>query len=99
MDIQPLVISEAGYYGCPSIAAQSFGIPELINDGVTGFLVNVPLTAQAFADRMLLLCSDDNRYRAMRKAVRAYAMTNHTWSAVGNRIVKVMRENLGRHVL
>jgi glycosyltransferase involved in cell wall biosynthesis len=94
MDIQPLVISEAGYYGCPSIAANSFGIPELIQDGVTGFLIPLPLTAKAFADRMLLMCADKLSYLAMRKAVRSHTVTNQTWNAVGDRIVKHMAEDL-----
>jgi len=94
MDIQPLVISEAGYYGCPSIAANSFGIPELIRDGVTGFLIPPPLTAKAFAERMLLMCADNVSYLAMRKAVRSHTVTNQTWNAVGDRIVKHMANDL-----
>ncbi len=93
-DIQPLVISEAGYYGCPSIAARSFGIPELIEDGVTGFLIDPPLTAEAFANRMLELCADKNRYFSMRKTVRVHATKNLTWQAVGARIVDEMKATL-----
>ena len=94
-DIQPLVISEAGYFGCPAIAARSFGIPELIVDGVTGFLVDTPLTAEAFANRMLELCNNQSRYLKMRKAVRKHATTKLTWSGVGDRIVKEMKGVLG----
>jgi glycosyltransferase involved in cell wall biosynthesis len=95
-DIQPLVISEAGYYGCPSIAARSFGIPELVEDGVTGFLIDPPLTAEAFANRMLELCADRNRYFSMRKTVRVHATKNLTWQAVGARIVDEMKATLRR---
>lgn len=94
-DIQPLVISEAGYYGCPSIAAKSFGIPELIKDGITGFLIDPPLTAETFADCMLRLASDETRYLAMRKAVRTHSTRNLTWSVVGERIVKVIQATMG----
>ncbi len=90
-DIQPLVISEAGNYGCPSIAARSFGIPELVEDGITGFLIDTPLAAEAFADRMLELCSDKSKYLSMRLAVRTHATQNLTWQAVGNRIVAEMK--------
>ena len=94
-DIQPLVISEAGYYGCPSIAARSFGIPELIEDGLTGFLIDTPLTADGFADRMLALCAEKNKYLSMRQAVRTHTTTNLTWQAVGDRIVREMTTTLG----
>ena len=90
-DIQPLVISEAAFYGCPSIASRSFGIPELIEDGVTGFLIDIPLSAAAFADRMLRLCTDKAKYQTMRRAARAYATKKLTWQAVGTRIVDEMR--------
>ena len=89
-DIQPLVISEAGYFGCPTIAPRSFGIPELINDGVTGFLLELPLTADAFANRILDLARDRQKYLAMRSAARTNAIANQTWPAVGERIVEEM---------
>jgi glycosyltransferase involved in cell wall biosynthesis len=85
-DIQPLVISEAGYFGCPSIAPRSFGIPQLIDNGVTGYLMDLPLNADAFAERILQLATDMAMYLGMRKAVRANAIANQTWPAVGERI-------------
>ena len=87
-DIQPLVISEAGYFGCPAIAPRSFGIPELIHDGVTGYLIDLPLTADAFAERIVKLATDRTRYMEMRKAARANAIENQTWPAVGERIAR-----------
>jgi glycosyltransferase involved in cell wall biosynthesis len=90
-DIQPLVISEAGYCGCPTIAPRSFGIPDLIQDGVTGCLVDLPLTAEAFAKRILDLCNDRATYCAMRTAVREHSIATQTWPAIGERIVQEMR--------
>lgn len=94
-DIQPLVISEAGYFGCPAIASNSFGIPELIKDGQTGFLIDIPLTAEAFATRMLQLCADRDKYLAMRAATREHTTSKLTWHAVGQRITKQMIGLLG----
>jgi glycosyltransferase involved in cell wall biosynthesis len=94
-DIQPLIISEAGYFGCPAIAAKSFGIPELIVDDVTGFLIDTPLTAESFAERMIGLAVDSDRYLKMREAVRRHATTNLTWPAVGSRMINEMTAELG----
>jgi glycosyltransferase involved in cell wall biosynthesis len=94
-DIQPLVICEAGYHGCPSIAAKSFGIPELIKDKVTGFLVDTPLTSDAFAVRMIELCSDRPKYLSMRKAVRAHSTTKLTWNVVGAKLAAEINSALG----
>ncbi len=85
-DIQPLVISEAGYFGCPSIASRNFGLPELIEDGVTGFLIDLPLDADSFAARIRQLAADRSTYMEMRKRVRAHALANQTWTAVGSRM-------------
>jgi glycosyltransferase involved in cell wall biosynthesis len=90
-DIQPLVISEAGYFGCPSIAPKSFGIPDLIEDGVTGFLIDLPLTGDAFAGKILNLSNDQVKYSAMRKAVREHSLETQTWPAVGECIMQQMR--------
>lgn len=93
-DIQPLVISEAGYFGCPSIAARSFGIPELIQHGITGFLVDTPLTSSAFAERMLHLCSNSEHYQSMRQAAHQHSINSLTWSAVGSRLASSMHASL-----
>jgi glycosyltransferase involved in cell wall biosynthesis len=90
-DIQPLVISEAGYCGCPTIAPRSFGIPDLIQDGITGCLIDLPLTGDAFAKRILELCNDGTNYSAMRAAVREHSVATQTWPAIGDRIVQEMR--------
>jgi glycosyltransferase involved in cell wall biosynthesis len=90
-DIQPLVISEAGYFGCPAIAPRSFGIPDLIKHGATGFLIDLPLTGGAFAERILELCADPVKYAEMRKATREHALENQNWPAVGERIVQIMK--------
>ncbi len=39
-DIAPLVIVEAGYSFCPTIALSSTAIPEMINHEITGYLVH-----------------------------------------------------------
>jgi len=90
-DIQPLVISEAGYFGCPSVAPRSFGIPDLIQDGITGCLVDLPLTGEALAKGILDLCHDSAKYSNMRKAVRAHSLTTQTWPAIGESIAFTMR--------
>ena len=93
-DTNPLVITETGYFGCPAIASKSFGIPELIKDGITGFLVDPPLKSDDFTERMLELCRDHTHYLAMRNAVRSYTTTEMTWDAVGNRMAQEITASL-----
>ncbi|HAF25559.1 MAG TPA: hypothetical protein DCK93_22065 [Blastocatellia bacterium] len=95
MDTMGMVLIEAGYFGCPAIAPRSFGIPELVRDGITGLLVEPPPSIEAIAECMLWLCRNPDSYFAMRKAVKEHASTVLTWNAVVNRIAKGIYESSG----
>ena len=94
MDTNALVLTEAGYHGCPSISTRRFGIPELIVDGQTGFLVDAPIAVDDLAQKMLSLCQDNQKYLDMRKAVRAYTTQNYTWDRVGNHFKNFIEQSL-----
>lgn len=63
------VIAEAMAYRKPVIATRVGGIPELVTDGETGFLIERG-DVQALADRLLTLCADSGRRRTMGLAGR-----------------------------
>jgi len=90
-DATPQVIVEAQYFGCPTIAPRSFGIPEMIVDGVTGCLVDAPPTVDEVADRMLWLCHNPAAYGNLRRAARARALDQFTWEKVGERMAAELR--------
>jgi len=85
-DATPQVIVEAQYHGCPVIAPASFGIPEMVIDGVTGWLVAPPPSATEVSEKMLRLCGDADAYRRLRVASRERALSYFTWDQVGDRI-------------
>jgi glycosyltransferase involved in cell wall biosynthesis len=85
-DATPQVIVEAAYHGCPVIAPKSFGIPDMVLDGITGCLVAEPPEADAVADRMLWLLRNPAEYGQMRSAARSRALANFTWEQVGDRM-------------
>jgi glycosyltransferase involved in cell wall biosynthesis len=85
-DATPQVIIEAAYHGCPVIAPRSFGIPDMVIDGVTGCLVPQPPRAATIAERMLWLLQHPVEYRQMRSAARAGVLANFTWEQVGDRM-------------
>jgi phosphatidylinositol alpha-1,6-mannosyltransferase len=71
-----LVILEAAAQGCPTIATRIGGIPEVIENGVTGYIVDehdVPAAALAI-DRI----QDPVRNAAMRSHCRSHAQV-FTW--------------------
>jgi glycosyltransferase involved in cell wall biosynthesis len=68
-EAQPLTIIEAFACGVPVVAFRAGGIPDLIVDGVNGFLVDAGDIA-GFAERVGLLCSDPVVRRRMAEAAR-----------------------------
>jgi glycosyltransferase involved in cell wall biosynthesis len=67
----PSGILEALAAGLPVVASRVGGIPEIIRDGHTGFLV--PNDAGVFADRMLHLCRHPDLRAEMGRAARRFA--------------------------
>ena len=73
-----LVFLEAAWHGVPSVATTTGGIPEAIDDGVSGRLVP-PESPQALARIIveLLHCSD--KLKAMGAAARQRAVSDFDW--------------------
>jgi glycosyltransferase involved in cell wall biosynthesis len=68
----PLVVSEAMSYGLPVIASRIGGLPELVDDGVTGLLFE-PGNADDLADKIRLLWNSPDLCRRMGDASRKKA--------------------------
>jgi glycosyltransferase involved in cell wall biosynthesis len=72
-DIAPLIIIEAGYFGCPTISVRRFAIPEQIEHQVTGMLIDDPSDASVLADAMTWMIENEAAYDRMRKRARIKA--------------------------
>lgn len=64
-----ITLLESMQHGIPVVATAVGGNPELVSDGITGYLVP-PRDPAAFADRVCALLSDPTRRRAMGDAAR-----------------------------
>ena len=93
-DITPLVIVEAGYFGCPSIAVHNFGIPEMIKDGETGMLVASPPDSDSLAKAMEKICSDTFLYEKLRLQTHTHFCSNYTWERTGRKINRILQSYL-----
>ena len=65
----PMTILEAMAHGLPIIAPKVGGIPEIIEDGVEGFLID-SRDPQDYAEKCLLLCQDRELREKMSTAAR-----------------------------
>jgi|26BtaG_2_1085354.scaffolds.fasta_scaffold03228_3 glycosyltransferase involved in cell wall biosynthesis len=83
MDTMGAVLIEAGYFGCPSIAPKSFGVPEIVLHKKTGIIINVPFTAQDFFEHIEYLIKNREEYFKLRKCAWNYTRTKLTWENIG----------------
>ena len=89
----PVVITEAMASGIPVVASDIGGIPELVEDGVTGFLVP-PRDARALAERVeYLRRHPDERRRMGAKAVER--IQSHALPSQVDRIVEIYESLAG----
>jgi glycosyltransferase involved in cell wall biosynthesis len=85
-DAFPNVIREAMAAGLPCVASRIGSIPEMVDEGVTGYLVptNDP---EALADRLLRIIQDPERASVMGAAGYARYLDRFTWARVGEIII------------
>jgi glycosyltransferase involved in cell wall biosynthesis len=73
----PLVIAEAMSHGIPVIASKIGGLPEIVEDGVTGIL-SEPGNAEDLAAKMQMLWENPDLCRQMGRAGRQKVMREYT---------------------
>jgi len=70
VETQGLVVLEAAATGLPIVAVRAAAIPEVVEDGVTGYIV-APRDIDAIAHRLVRLLRNPDQARAMGQAGRA----------------------------
>ena len=76
-----IVYLEAWLNGVPVIGARAGGVPEVITDGVDGYLVDFGDVA-ALANRIELLLRRPEAARALGEAGRRKVLAEHKWIAI-----------------
>ena len=85
-----LVLLEAMAAGCPVIAARSGGIPDIVTDGVNGYLFD-PQDSQAAIRATQKLFADPNLYLQIRQNARSEA-ESWNWAAATRQLQGYYRE-------
>ena len=88
------VTSEAMACAIPVVAARATGAIDLIEEGVTGFLV-LPRDVSAYADAIARLAQDDDLRRRAGAAGHA-AMRGYVWDAVNQAVLDTYLEVMAR---
>ncbi|MFF3064112.1 glycogen synthase [Oerskovia sp. NPDC057915] len=103
-----IVNLEAMAVGLPVVGSATGGIPEVIDDGVTGHLVPIeqvddgtgaPVDPDRFvadlAAALVAVVSDPERAREMGRAARTRVEDHFAWDAIADRTLEVYRSVLG----
>ncbi|CAH1221608.1 Spore coat protein SA [Paenibacillus plantiphilus] len=88
-----LVNVEAMSCGLPVVATRAGGMKEIIEDGVTGFLVNPEAVEAETRERLLQLLQDEQLRLSMGRRSRERVEQQFTWHHTAVRWLNVLREN------
>lgn len=87
----PTVLLEAALCGLPVLSTVHAGIPEIVRDGESGYLV-AERDVEALADRLRALLRAPDRWPAMGEAGRRYAEAHHGTAVVAERLERLYAE-------
>jgi glycosyltransferase involved in cell wall biosynthesis len=81
MDAFPTALLEAACARLPVLATAVGGIPEIVQDGLTGFLIGAPPSAMALAERLASLLADEQARHAVGERAHARFLQRFTAQA------------------
>jgi len=88
-----VAVVEAASCSIPVIASKIGGLPEVVEDGKTGFLVT-PRKAVEIADKILFLYQNLKIRKEMAKAAREFILKNYCWQDNAKIMLDVYKEKL-----
>jgi colanic acid/amylovoran biosynthesis glycosyltransferase len=88
-------LKEAMAIGLPVIGTRHGGIPETVQDNLTGFLVP-ERDEKAIADKLLYLLEHPRRWSEMARAGRAYVERHYNLRTLNDQLVEIYRDVLAR---
>ncbi|MDQ2766608.1 MAG: glycosyltransferase family 4 protein, partial [Gemmatimonadota bacterium] len=86
----PLALVEAMSFGLPVVVTRVGGVPEVVTDGVEGFLVP-PSDPSALAAALDALLDDAPRRQQMGAAARTRALRDYALSTMADRYERLYR--------
>ncbi len=87
----PLTLQEAQLMKKPVVATRVGGIPELMKDGETGFLIEKN-DSQGWIDKLAMLISDENKAKKMGEAGREFVEKTFSWDVIAKNFVDISKQ-------
>lgn len=95
IECAPMALLEAMACGRPAVCTAVGGVPDLIDDGITGYLVP-PRDPHALADRLVLLLQSRERARLMGRAARERLESEFSQERSVREAERAIKETAGR---
>jgi Glycosyltransferase len=90
------VLATALAFGKPAVVTRVGSLPEMVENGVSGFVVP-PRDADALAEALLALLTDDTLRQRMAQGVRQLAQGKFHWQRLGNRLEQLFVQATESH--
>ncbi|MFM8659302.1 MAG: glycosyltransferase family 4 protein [Candidatus Nitrosotenuis sp.] len=89
IDMSPLTLLEAQLMEKPVIATEVGGIPELMKDNQTGFLIKKG-DSKSLIEKISLLLNDEPKRRSMGLLGKKFVEENYSWKKIGSDFVNIV---------
>jgi glycosyltransferase involved in cell wall biosynthesis len=89
IDMSPLTLQEAQLMNKPVVATNVGGIPELMKNNETGFLVEKG-DAEGWIKKLSLLINDESKRKMMGEAGRKFVEENFNWNKIAKEFLDIL---------
>jgi len=90
--MSPLTLQEAQLMKKPVVATNVGGIPEIMKDNETGFLVKKG-NSEELIEKLSLLINDKEKRKIMGENGRKFIEENFSWNIIAKEFLKILEEN------
>jgi len=97
-DATPIVTCEASAFGLPMLAADTGGLRGSVREGYNGFLLPHDARGSAYAEKILAIIADPERYNALVPSTRDEFERTLNWDSWGKSMRCVFEKVLNREI-
>lgn len=87
-----VVFSESSAFGIPSITTDTGGVCSYVENGINGFALPLKASVEDYAEKIIEVFSDPNRYRELRNSSKKRYEDSLNWNNWGSAFVRIAEQ-------